>query len=63
MRLGVLTTIFAAASTVALAQNLTVATGAPPTSVDPHFYNAAPNFALSMHIFDRLVERDAEVKT
>ena len=62
MRLGVLATIFAAASGVALAQNLTVATGAPPTSVDPHFYNAAPNFALSMHIFDRLVERDAEVK-
>ena len=46
----------------AAAQNLTVATGAPPTSIDPHFYNAAPNFALSMHIFDRLVERDAEVK-
>ena len=46
----------------AAAQNLTVATGAPPTSVDPHFYNAAPNFALSMHIFDRLVERDAEVR-
>ena len=46
----------------AAAQHLTVATGAPPTSIDPHFYNAAPNFALSMHIFDRLVERDAEVK-
>ncbi len=62
MRLRVLTTLFVAASSAALAQNLTVATGAPPTSVDPHFYNAAPNFALSMHIFDRLVERDAEVK-
>jgi peptide/nickel transport system substrate-binding protein len=54
-----------AVASPALAQpasrNLTIGIGAPPTSVDPHFYNAAPNFALSMHIFDRLVERDAEV--
>jgi peptide/nickel transport system substrate-binding protein len=63
MRRVLLASAFSLASLGAGAQNLTVATAAPPTSVDPHFYNAAPNFALSMHIFDRLVERDAEVKT
>ena len=46
----------------ALAQGdrpLSIGIGGAVTSVDPHFYNAAPNNSLSMHIFDRLVERDA----
>ncbi len=58
VRASLLALIGLAAQPVA-AQTLTVATGAPPTSIDPHFYNAAPNVSLSMHIFDRLVERDA----
>jgi peptide/nickel transport system substrate-binding protein len=42
------------------AQNLTVGFAAPVTSLDPHFQNAAPNNAVAMHVFDRLVERDAQ---
>ncbi|MCB4821804.1 ABC transporter substrate-binding protein [Roseicella aerolata] len=38
---------------------LNIGIGGSVTSVDPHFYNASPNNSLSMHIFDRLVERDA----
>ena len=43
----------------AAAQTLNIAIGGAITSVDPHFYNASPNNSLAMHIFDRLVERDA----
>ncbi len=46
----------------AAAQNLTIATGGASTSLDPHFFNAAPNNALATHIFDRLVERDAHAR-
>ncbi len=42
------------------AQTLTIATGGSATSLDPHFFNAAPNSALTQHIFDRLVDRDAQ---
>jgi peptide/nickel transport system substrate-binding protein len=38
---------------------LNIGIGGSVTSVDPHFYNASPNNSLAMHIFDRLVERDA----
>jgi peptide/nickel transport system substrate-binding protein len=41
---------------------LTIGIGGSVTSLDPHFYNAAPNNSLSMHIFDRLVERDAQTR-
>ena len=41
------------------AQSLRVGLGAPATSLDPHFHNNGPNNALTMHLFDRLVERDA----
>jgi peptide/nickel transport system substrate-binding protein len=50
----------------AVAQNgagvLNIGIGGSVTSVDPHFYNASPNNSLSMHIFDRLVERDAKAQ-
>ncbi|WP_424813661.1 ABC transporter substrate-binding protein [Roseococcus sp. YIM B11640] len=42
----------------ASAQTLTIGAGAPVTTTDPHFHNLGPNNALTMHIFDRLVERD-----
>ena len=29
------------------------------TSLDPHFYNATPNHNVAIHLFDRLVDRDA----
>ncbi|MBR0648895.1 ABC transporter substrate-binding protein [Roseomonas terrae] len=56
---------FLLASSVALpaaAQNLTMGAGAPATSLDPHFFNAAPNSSVAAHIFSRLVERDAQVR-
>ncbi len=39
------------------AQHLTAAMAAPITSIDPHFYNAAPNNGLALHVYERLVER------
>ena len=46
----------------AAAQTLTMGAGAPSTSLDPHFFNAAPNGSVASHIFSRLVERDAQVR-
>ncbi len=43
----------------AMSQTLTIGIGGSVTSLDPHFFNAAPNNALAQHVFDRLVERDA----
>jgi len=44
------------------AQTLTLASAAPVTSMDPHFHNLGPNNAMMMHVFDRLVERDARAR-
>ncbi|GGG36488.1 ABC transporter substrate-binding protein [Caldovatus sediminis] len=41
---------------------LSIGIGGSVTSLDPHFYNASPNNSLSMHIFDRLVERDPQAR-
>ncbi|MBX6375614.1 MAG: ABC transporter substrate-binding protein [Acetobacteraceae bacterium] len=41
---------------------LTIGIGGSVTSADPHFYNASPNNALALHIYDRLVERDARTR-
>lgn len=41
---------------------LTIGVGTPATSMDPHFHNNGPNNALTMHIFDRLVERDGRAQ-
>ena len=41
----------------ARAQDLTIGVAALSTSVDPHFYNLAANVTLSLHIFDRLIQR------
>jgi peptide/nickel transport system substrate-binding protein len=46
----------------ALAQNLTIATGGSVTSVDPHFFNAAPNSSLALHFFETLVDRTHDAK-
>lgn len=48
----------ASAQGVAPDPTLTIGIGAPVTTTDPHFHNVGPNNALTMHIFDRLVERD-----
>ncbi len=41
------------------APNLTIATGGSITSLDPHFFNAAPNSSLALHIFNTLIDRTA----
>ena len=51
-----------ALSLPAAAQTLTMGVGAAVTSIDPHFHNLGPNNALTMHIFDRLVERDGRAR-
>ncbi|MDB5415838.1 MAG: transporter substrate-binding protein [Rubritepida sp.] len=56
----------AIAPPIALAQpagpTLTIATGGSIISVDPHFFNAAPNSSLALHIFNALVERTHDAK-
>lgn len=44
------------------AQTLTIGVGGSVTSLDPHFYNAAPNSSVAAHLFDRLVERDPRAR-
>ena len=46
-------------ATCAVARTLTLAVGAPVTSIDPHYHNLTPN-ERRQHIFDRLVDRDPE---
>ena len=41
---------------------LTMAVGAPVTSLDPHFHQLSPNNAVSDMIFDKLVETDAQAR-
>lgn len=43
----------------AMAQNLTMAVGAPITSLDPHYHQLTPNNAVADMIFDRLVNTDS----
>jgi peptide/nickel transport system substrate-binding protein len=59
---AVLAGAMAFAAPAALAQNLTLGSAAPVTTVDPHFHNVGPNNALTMHIYDRLVERDGRAR-
>ncbi|KRD96312.1 ABC transporter substrate-binding protein [Bosea sp. Root381] len=51
----------AASLTSARAEPLRIGIGGAFTSIDPHFYNATPNHSVSMHIFDRLVDRAPDV--
>ena len=43
-------------------QTLTMAVGAPVTSLDPHYHNLAPNNAMADTIFDALTHRDAQAR-
>lgn len=43
----------------AAAQSLTMAVGAPVTSLDPHYHQLSPNNAVADMIFDRLINTDA----
>jgi peptide/nickel transport system substrate-binding protein len=43
-------------------QRVTIGLSAPPASFDPHFYNHIPSAAVQLHVFERLVGRDAEAR-
>jgi len=45
-------------SAAAPAQELKIAVGAEPTSIDPLFHNLNPNLAIARHIFDQLAAQD-----
>jgi peptide/nickel transport system substrate-binding protein len=47
-------------STGAGAQTLTMAVGAPVTSLDPHFHQLSPNNAVAGMVFDRLINTDGQ---
>ena len=46
----------------ALATELKIAVAADITSMDPHFFNLFPNNNMAEHIFDKLVQMDADSK-
>ena len=56
--LAVLSSICGAAT----AQTLTMAVGAAPISVDPHYSVLTPNVSLASHVYDALINRDATSK-
>ncbi|TCH98752.1 ABC transporter substrate-binding protein [Roseococcus sp. SYP-B2431] len=51
------------AATQAPAQTLTMAVGAPVTSLDPHYHQLSPNNAAASMIFSRLVETDDRARS
>ena len=52
--------MFAATSFAGLAQTANIAAGGAVTTLDPHFYNDAPNDMISTYICDNLTDRDAD---
>ena len=46
----------------AQAQEFKLAMSAPPSSMDPHFFNLFPNNNMAEHIFDKLVQMDPDSK-
>ncbi|WP_424814203.1 ABC transporter substrate-binding protein [Roseococcus sp. YIM B11640] len=58
LRAAVIAATLGLAPVVAQAQNLTMAVGAPVTSLDPHYHQLSPNNAAASMIFSRLIETD-----
>src|SRR5438046_5460098 len=50
------------AAVPAAAQELKIAVAADVTAIDPHFFNLFPNNNIAEHIFDKLVQMDADSK-
>src|SRR5687767_15848094 len=48
------------AAPATFAQDLKIAMAADVTSADPHFFNLFPNNNIGEHIFDKLVQMDAD---
>ena len=46
----------------ASAQTLTIGLANPVSSADPHISNTTSNFAMTAHVFDALVSRDAQLR-
>ena len=44
----------------AAAQELTIGLATEASTLDPHFRNTAPNFSLARHVFEPLVDQDAQ---
>ena len=59
---ALLTATLALASPAATAADLRIAVAADVTSIDPHFFNLFPNNNVAEHIFDKLVQMDADSK-
>ncbi|HEY0419057.1 MAG TPA: ABC transporter substrate-binding protein, partial [Acetobacteraceae bacterium] len=57
LRLGLFTALLALP---AAAQTLTMAVGAPVTSIDPHFHNIGPNNPVASMLFDTLLQQDGD---
>ncbi|MCC5872389.1 MAG: ABC transporter substrate-binding protein [Gammaproteobacteria bacterium] len=51
-----------AACLVGHAQQLVIGRGSEPQSIDPHFTRAGPNQMTAMHVFDRLILTDENVR-
>ena len=60
--LSVLSSLIPSLTPVALAQDLKIGLAAEPTAADPHYHKLTSNDALSAHIYDNLVGRDADMK-
>jgi peptide/nickel transport system substrate-binding protein len=59
--IGAAAAILAAASmATAAAEELTIGLAAEPSAMDPHYHNLGPNNAMRTHIFEALIEQDAE---
>ena len=58
--LGATVALGTLAGGAAWAQTLTMAVGAPVTSLDPHYHQLSPNNAVSDMIFDKLVNTDGQ---
>lgn len=56
--LATFASVLAIGASAAYAEKLTIALASEPTSMDPHFHNLGPNNAMTLHIFERLVDQD-----
>jgi len=52
--------LVAASMGTAGAEELTIGLAAEPSAMDPHYHNLGPNNAMRTHIFEALIEQDAE---
>lgn len=55
---AVTASVLALTAGIASAEKLTIGLASEPTALDPHFHNLGPNNAMTLHIFDRLVDQD-----